>query len=88
MNKAELHQSLEALRAEVDKLDAADDSARERLTYLIGDLDRQLENPDDVGHKEALREKIPDLVEQFEVEHPRTTEILNRIMMALSDMGI
>ncbi len=84
MNKEELQQQLDVLHARLGELD----TSRERLSQLIHDLERQLENPDDDENKDSVMQKIPNLIEQFEVEHPSITGTLNRIMVALSDMGI
>ena len=86
--KNELQKSLQALQTELDKLEGTDEEIRNRAARLIVDIERQLENPDDTEHKDSLLEKIPKLIDQFEVEHPRITGIMNRIMMTLSDMGI
>lgn len=86
--KNELHKSLEALQTELDKLEGSDEEIRDRAARLIVDIERQLENPEDTEQKDSLLEKIPKLIDQFEVEHPRITGIMNRIMMTLSDMGI
>lgn len=89
MNKEELQKSLDALQSELDKLEGPEEEeVRDRATRLIVDIERQIENPEDTDHTESLLEKIPKLIDQFEVEHPRLTGTMNRIMMALSDMGI
>ena len=46
-------------------------------------LAHQLDNPDDEEHHETLVERTSEAIERFEVEHPRLTETLNRIMVAL-----
>ena len=86
--KNELQKSLQALQTELDKLEGTDEEIRDRAARLIVDIERQLEHPEDTEHKDSLLEKIPKLIDQFEVEHPRITGIMNRIMMTLSDMGI
>ena len=37
---------------------------------------------------EQLLDTVRDYIEQFEVEHPRLTGTLNRVMVALSNLGI
>ncbi len=88
MDKDELYKSLEALQEEINRLEVSDEAGRERIKHLISDLEIQIENPDDSEQTETLVNKIPKLIEHFEVEHPRITETLNRIMVTLSDMGI
>lgn len=87
MNKDELHKSLEALQAEIDKLEEGSEN-KARIMTLIKALEAQVENPEDQTHKQSILQKIPHMVEQFEAEHPSITTTLNRIMMILSDMGI
>ncbi len=88
MSKEDLQKSLEALQAELDKLDGPEEEIRDRATRLIDDIERQLENPEANQDEDTLVERIQKTLEQFEVEHPRITGIMNRIMMTLSDMGI
>ncbi len=87
MSQEKLQQSLQALQDEVDKLDTAHEEVRDRATRLIDDIEKQLDSPHDID-SESVIDHIRSLIEKFEVEHPRITGIMNRIMMALSDMGI
>ncbi|MCG8323982.1 MAG: DUF4404 family protein [Thiotrichales bacterium] len=86
MIKEDLHQSLQALQDELDKLEESHEEVRDRATRLIYDIEQQLDDPE--GQGDSPIDRIPKLIEEFEVEHPRITGIMNRIMMALSDMGI
>ena len=88
MSRDELQKSLDALRAEVEKLEAGDKEARQRLDLLIADIETRLANPGDLEHHETLVENIRDTITEFEVSHPRTTGILNHIMVTLANMGI
>lgn len=91
MNQEELKQSIKTLQTELDKLDKLDsenDAMRERLRHLIDEIEQQLAHPENEDQKDSLIEKLQHSIEQFEVEHPRITGIMNRIMMTLSDMGI
>ncbi len=85
MSDERIRQSIEALRAEIDRLGVGDEDARERLDALIADLERQLgqsaSTPD-------LDRSVQEMIEQFEVEHPRITGVLNDLMVTLSGMGI
>lgn len=85
MRRDDVHQTVEMLQVEVEKLDAVDPVVQEKLTSLVRDIEQHLDQPD-AGASPG--DHIPNLIEQFEVEHPRITEILNRMMMALSDVGI
>jgi Skp family chaperone for outer membrane proteins len=82
--KAQLKQQLEALRAEIDALEDANQPVHARLMALADDIEKQLEDEED----ESLVERVQDAVREYEVEHPRTTGVLNQILMTLSNMGI
>ena len=88
MGEKRLRESLDALRAEVGHLDEDDAATRARLERLINDLDRQLDHPDDEEHRDSMIETLQRLTERFEVEHPRVKGVFNRLMNALSNMGI
>lgn len=86
MNRDELHESLERLRAEIRKLGADDEKIKRRMKRLVADLERQLDSED--SEHEPLIEGLRGHIERWEVEHPRLTAVLNRIMVSLSNMGI
>jgi len=88
MNKDDLKKSLQSLQDELDKLNGSDETVKQRITHLIDEVELQLANPENTDQKDSLIEKLQYSIEQFEVEHPRITGIMNRIMMTLSDMGI
>lgn len=88
MDNAHLREAFGRLRAELDSLGPQDEAARARLNGLMADIERRLDNPDAEGDDEGLIASIKDSVEHFETAHPRTTAILNDIMLALSNMGI
>ncbi len=86
MDQEDLTQSLDRLRAEIAKLGDDDEPVKRRMKRLVADLERQIEADDD--EDEALLESLSGYIEQFEVEHPRLTGALNRILVALSNIGI
>ncbi|MDX1434975.1 MAG: DUF4404 family protein [Gammaproteobacteria bacterium] len=88
MSQESLRESLDALRAEVDKLESGDREARRRLDALIADIETRLAAPANAEQHETLVENIRDTITEFEVSHPRTTGILNHIMVTLANMGI
>jgi len=87
-NQADLHADLARLRQELAELDAGDDVARRRIEELIDNIDKRLDEAATAEQHRHLTEMISDSIEQFEVEHPRATAILNQIAMTLSNMGI
>ena len=88
MSEAEINQSLEALHAEIGKLQTPDTQTKETLLALINDVEKQLQNPDSDEHKDTAVQKLPTLIEQFEADHPQVTTALGRLLTTLSGMGI
>ncbi|MBF0279454.1 MAG: DUF4404 family protein [SAR324 cluster bacterium] len=88
LNEEALRQSIENLRSEIDKLTESDEQAMRRLSRLLTDLEHKLENPDDAEHHESLMDMLGQSIEQFEVQHPAATGVLNHIMTMLGNMGI
>lgn len=88
MSPDRVRQSLDQLRSEIEKLEGGDESSRERLNVLVADIEHKLSVPDDVEHHDALLQNLRDAIAEFEVSHPRTTGILNHIMVTLGNMGI
>ena len=88
MGTENLHEQIAALRHAVEALGAGDAAAKARIQQLIADLERHLDNPADEEHRSSVTAAVPGLVEQFEVSHPQLTEVLNRVLVALSGMGI
>lgn len=84
----ELRQSLSELRHQLQQLDSGDHQARSRIELLVSELEAQLDQPRDQDQVQALHQSLPGLIEQFEVEHPKLTGVLNQIMLSLSNMGI
>lgn len=88
MTKEALRDTLEQLRTDVEALKFRDPQARERVNRLISAIERQLDSADDNALHDDLFEGLASSIKQFEVEHPDLTVTLNRIMTALSSMGI
>lgn len=87
MPRDELRESIEKLRLEIESLDPADRSSKERLESLVAELERNLSDSDLEQH-ETLVQNLREGIEHFEVEHPSITGVLNHIMVTLSNMGI
>ena len=87
MSEEELHQLLNKLRAELECLDT-DSDVHQELGLLISNIEQQIEELKDKQHEMSLVENVQTHIEKFEVEHPRITNILNDIMMKLTNIGI
>ena len=90
MNKDQLNESLVKLRDELRSLPELDDASRETLRRLDGDIHRILDSSGDVppAHHASLRESLEDSVQYLEASHPTITALMNRLIKAMSDMGI
>jgi len=88
MSKEAVNQSIEALHAEINQLNTPNSDVKEKLLSLIGEVEKQMQNPENAAHKDANLQALPTLIEQFEAEHPQVTETLSRLLNTLSGMGI
>jgi len=88
MPDKQLRQSLNELRSELERLETEEAQVRERLDALISGVETRLDEPEDPDQHQTLVEDVRQSITQLEVSHPRTTAILNEIMVTLSNMGI
>ena len=88
MSREQLEQSLQRLRDELETLDKGAGSAHERVRDLINEVEFQMHTLHDPGSRSSLADEVRHQIEQFEVEHPRVTNILNDLMVTLSNRGI
>lgn len=88
MSDEQLRQSLNNLRAELERLENEEAQVRRRLDALIAGVETRLENPGEDGDDQSLIQELRQSISQFEVSHPRATSILNEIMITLGNMGI
>ncbi|WP_169577430.1 DUF4404 family protein [Sinimarinibacterium sp. CAU 1509] len=85
MHQDRLKQDIAQLRSELNQLDA-DAPGRERLLSLVERIEAEL--GESSQRTEPLVDGLSSAITDFEVEHPRATEILQRIVASLSSMGI
>ncbi len=88
MSQEAISQSIEALHAEIEKLNTPDAAVKAKLLALIEGLESQLNEPDNVVHQEANKQQLAPLIEQFEADHPQVTATLGRLLDTLSSLGI
>jgi hypothetical protein len=77
-----LNELLAELRAAIDE--AEQTGNREELARLVDELDRRLNEDDDEGVVDDLR----DAVDRWEAEHPRLAAAIGRAADALSALGL
>ena len=87
MSQDKLHHVVEELRHEINALPVEDQESRAHISELLQDLEQQADALDQEVMKSA-QAKMPTLIERFEVEHPRLTQVLHRVVVTLQDMGI
>ncbi len=88
MSEQKIHECLQGLRDELEHLQGDDSQIRERVSGLITDVEQQLVEDAYQRQNPPLMESINNTIEQYKVEHPAVTGILNQIMMSLSNMGV
>jgi hypothetical protein len=88
MSQEKLRRDLERLRRELDNLAHHETETRRALDRLVRDIERSIEKPEDESLQEGLAGDLRAAVSRFEAAYPRTTAILNDIMVTLSNMGI
>jgi ABC-type transporter Mla subunit MlaD len=88
MNKEDLRKSLEQLQCELSALGPEADPAKDRVNSLIDDLQQQLRDLDNPGHRATMRDRLATLIEEFESKHPAITGMLDQIMTTLASMGV
>ena len=88
MSKKELNQALKELRAESDKLGVENIDAKKKISSLASSIEDEINNLDNRKYIDDLIKNIQEHIEQYEIDHPRITSVLNRIMVTLSGLGI
>ena len=88
MSRVELQTSLDRLRAELTDLGPEAEVAKARLTELVDEVERELEQLGDTADHTSILDKLQHQVEAIEVEHPRITNILNDVMVTLANLDI
>ena len=80
----ELQKTLQALRSEIAELGAGELEHKKRLEQLVEDIETKIDSPE---HSNMVQD-VKNSVAHFEVSHPKITEVLNDIMVSLSNIGI
>lgn len=89
MEKKQLKETLQELRANLSKVDELDDSTRDAMRLLTEDLERILgDSSPNSDELQTARDQLQDILLRFETEHPQLTGILGRVANALANIGI
>ena len=90
MDKRPLHNTLEQLQGELQRIESVDEDERKILQKLMSDVKKLLEAPDSdqrLSHA-SLGEGLREAVERFEASHPRVTMLMGQVIDALANIGI
>ncbi|MDD3763376.1 MAG: DUF4404 family protein [Nevskiales bacterium] len=87
MSDPHLQKAIDELRTELEAL-PSDAPGRERLVALLEQVEAHAASDQGTVPHEPLVDGLDAAVTEFEVEHPRATALLQRIVSALSSMGI
>ena len=90
MPKKQLRELLDQLDLELDTVHKLDESGREKMQALRKEMQQVLERTAPAGADEddGVLDHLRDARDEFGVEHPALTRLLNRIAQTLSNIGI
>jgi hypothetical protein len=90
MNDQELRKLIEQLHAEIENTHTVDKKGQELLVHLEADIRELLERTGQnvVQLHPSAMQRMQDGLEHFEVTHPALTELLAKLLEALSKAGI
>jgi len=84
-----LREALGRLQDEISRVELVDDGLRGILDEIKGDVEQLLDMADDeIRGDHSIKNHIDDAIENFEVSHPRLTELMAQVTYALSKVGI
>lgn len=94
MRERRLRETLSELHRELERTDAGDAQARQRVEEAAREIDAWLERtgpesgrPDEDA-EESVGDRLRDAALRFEEEHPTLASTVRRVIDALSDLGI
>jgi archaellum component FlaC len=90
MDARELNKTLVELQDELKRVKKVDKGSRESLKRLDDSIHRVLQTSweSTTTHHATLRESLEDALQYIEASHPTATGLINRLLKALSDMGV
>ncbi len=85
-DKKQLNEALQSLRDEIENL-TTEESRKQSLYALADQIEQQLDSSS-TSKDQGLSKTLEETINEFEVEHPDLTAIINRILVTLGNMGI
>jgi predicted nuclease with TOPRIM domain len=87
--REQLGNRIQELLDELEKVEPADPTARDRLTQVLHDIRTMVaESELESDEHESLRERFDEAARQFEESHPTLTAVLGRVADSLANLGI
>lgn len=89
MDREQLKDQLEHLRAELRQADASDPQQRELLSTRADDIEQVLKQEEiEPHHYRGLGERLNEDLAQLEASHPQITLLMRQAIDSLSYLGI
>jgi len=89
MPKNKLKKEIQELKEEAKKIEKKSELKTIHLDGIIQDVELKIIESEEIQPEtKSIVAAIEKTIEKYEVEHPKITKILNRIMNILSNMGI
>ena len=89
MDEQQLHEKLEQLHAELDRMECPDSNQREILQKVASDIQDMLARQEEgAEHYGGLGERLKEAVAQLEASHPEATLRIRQVIDQLAYMGI
>lgn len=90
MKKQELLETIKELRAELEKVEEAEEHVRERIQALLKEIDGLVDESGEIPPQrhEQFLERLKESVQYFEASHRSLTSAVSQVINALSGIGI
>ena len=90
MSDAGLRETLAELHVRLEESEPLDAGLREELRRAVAEIEAHLGSAGEAGSGGggSFGERLSQLVERFEGDHPRIAEAMNRVIHGLSELGI
>ncbi len=91
MNGDSLRLKLERIHESLATAEGLDNSTVEAMKTVAADIQRIIDAPDESDMTDELttiRQRVHDMVDEFETKHPHITDVLSQITDLLASIGI
>ncbi len=90
MQQEELNEMLQKLHQELSSTKSLDESSKELLLDIQGDLDVILDEEQETGEEDhqSLSDKLRDAIDEYEESHPNLVIAMKHVLDSLANMGL